>query len=498
MARKPLLEMENISRVFPGIRANDGICLQLFSGEVLALLGENGAGKTTLMNILFGMYQPSSGSIRLRGKSPGRLSPTKALQMGIGMVQQHFSLVPSFSVAENITLGWKTRSNREMLRGVERKIQQLGAHFGLPVDPRAKVWTLSVGEKQRVEILKLLFTGAQILVLDEPTAVLTPGESQQLLAAIRKMVRQGSGVIFISHKLEEVLSISDRIVVLRHGKVVGTVDRSEADETTLVKMMMGHEPEPLALLPSPPRGLPRLEVKGLQVKNDRGHLAIRNLSLEVQRGEILGLAGVSGNGQRELAQALYGLRRVVSGSISLDGISLESGNVHQRILHRFSYIPADRKGVASCPNLSVRENLSLKKRLPPVRNGKQNPLIRTFSIQVASEKMPVRLLSGGNLQKVIVARELSAKPTFILADNPTWGLDIQTTGLVSRILREEAKRGTAILLISSDLEELFRLSDRIAVLFEGSIMGYAPPDRTYREKIGRMMAGIQGESGEDA
>ena len=501
----PVLEMKHISKSFPGVVANDDISLQLKKGEVHALLGENGAGKTTLMNILFGIYHADRGEVFINNSKVSIASPSHALKHGIGMVQQHFTLVPSFTVAENVILGLKDFGFVIKTKTVESKIKELSEAYGLPVNPRARVWTLSVGERQRIEILKLLYTGAGIIILDEPTAVLTPQESDMLFKAIRKLVSEGSSVIFISHKLDEVLAISDRITVLRGGKVVGTVEREKIDRRGLVRMMVGRDVLLDQEKPVVETGRAILKIENLNVKNDKDLMSVRDLSLEIRSGEILGIAGVAGNGQRELAEAIYGLRKKVSGRIELDGHELRQGNVAERIRAGLSFIPQDRKTMATCPNLSVMSNLFMKNSICELvhcspwkldgrrMHSKADELIGEFSISTPSAKTEVRYLSGGNLQKVVLARELSNEPKVIIAEHPTRGLDIGAMEFVYKSLLSQKERGAAILLLAGELYEIFRLSDRVAVIYEGQIMGYTPPDPSYIEEIGFMMAGARQE-----
>lgn len=498
-----VLEMKHITKSFPGVLANDDVSIDLKEGEVLALLGENGAGKTTLMNILFGIYRADYGEIFINGSKVHIASPHDALKNGIGMVQQHFTLIPSFSTSENIVLGLKELGFIVKTRDVEAKIEQLGRHYGLAVNPKAKVWTLSVGERQRVEILKLLYTGAKILILDEPTAVLTPQEAEALFRAVRKMTAEGTSVIFISHKLDEVMEISDRITVLKQGKVVGTVNKEDIDKKGLAKMMVGRDVILDIEKPDVENGEKVLKIENLKVRNDKNLFAINNLSLELKAGEILGIAGVAGNGQRELAESLYGLRKIESGKIVLKGKDITHASVSRRIKEGISYIPQDRKGTATCPNLSVAENLFLKNYttgyipMSPYYLNKRvmtqaaERLISEYSISTPSTKTPVKLLSGGNIQKVVLARELSTTPSVIIASHPTRGLDIGAMEFVYRTLLQQKAKGAAVLLLAGELYEIFRLSDRVAVIYEGQIMGYTPPDPAYLEEIGLMMGGTK-------
>jgi len=506
LAELPVLEMRNITKAFPGVIANENISLDLKKGEVHALLGENGAGKTTLMNILFGIYKADEGEIFMEGKQISVSSPHNALKYGIGMVQQHFTVVPSFTVAENVVLGLKETGFFVKTKTVESSIKKLGESYDIPVNPRARVWTLSVGEKQRIEILKLLYTGAKVIILDEPTAVLTPQETEVLFKAIRKLVSEGSSVIFISHKLDEVLEISDRVTVLRGGKVIGTEERSSIDRRSLVRMMVGRD----VLLdfdkPKTKPGRTVLQVENLTVKNDKNLEAVRSLSLSIKSGEILGIAGVAGNGQRELAEAIYGLRNPVQGKVVLNDKTLRHTDVAQRIKGGVAFIPQDRRALATCPSLSITENMFMKNahtnyipqspfnvNISAMQKATEE-LISSYSISTPSTKTAAKFLSGGNLQKLVLARELSTKPCLIIAEHPTRGLDIGAMEFVYRTLLAHKERGAAVLLLAGELYEIFRLSDRVAVMYEGEIMGYTPPDPKFTEEIGFMMAGSkQGE-----
>ena len=506
--RSIVLEMKNISKSFPGVKACHNVSFSLRQGEVHTLLGENGAGKTTLMNILFGIYRQDSGDVYLDGRRVNITSPHAALKNGIGMVQQHFTLVPSFTVAENIVLGLHDTGVFAQTSKVEGRIAQLSDRYGLKVDPKARAWTLSVGEKQRAEILKILYTGAKILILDEPTAVLVPQETRTLFEALQKMKKAGTSIIFISHKLEEVMQISDRITVLRQGSVVDTVNKSVTAKTELARLMVGKEVLIDVERQKVEKGRTLLEAKDLIARDDRGLIAVNGISLEIHSGEVLGIAGVEGNGQRELAETLYGMRIPESGSILLDGNDITCASVSRRVGLGLALVPQDRKGMAISPNLSVEENLFSKNyatqtvRCHPLFLNKRDisrvskDLIKSFSIVTPSEKTKAKYLSGGNIQKVVLARELSSEPKVIIAAQPTRGLDVGAMEFVYRTLQEQKKKGAAILLLAGDLDELFRLSDRVAVMYSGKIVGYAPPDASYREKIGLMMSGATGEGDE--
>ncbi|MCD6363058.1 MAG: ABC transporter ATP-binding protein [Synergistetes bacterium] len=494
------VELKGIVKRFPGIVANDGVDFDLRWGEVHALLGENGAGKTTLMNVLYGLYQPDAGEIWVKGKKVEIDSPATALSLGIGMVHQHFTLVPSFSVAENIILGL----GRDIphIKEVAKKIKELSEAYGLPVDPEAKVWQLSVGEMQRVEIIKLLFRDVDILVLDEPTAVLTPQEAESLFETLRKLKEEGKSIIFISHKLNEVMDISDRITVLRKGKVVNTVRKEGTSPEELARMMVGRD----VVLRVKRRekvtpGKVVLEVKDLEAYSDKGLKALRGISFSIREGEILGIAGVAGNGQRELAEVLSGLRKASAGKIILDGENVLNKETGYLIEKGEGFIPDDRKRFGVAPNLSLVENLILKSyRDPPISRGMfidlscaeriADELIEKYDIKAPGKHIPVKLLSGGNLQRLILARELEGKVKFLLAFHPTRGLDISATEFVYEKIMESASRGAAVLLIAGDLEEIFTLSDRVKVIYEGKLYGDFPADEGYLDKIGLLMAGV--------
>lgn len=503
-----MLEMKNISKSFPGVKACDNVSFSLRHGEVHTLLGENGAGKTTLMNILFGIYRQDSGDVYLDGRHVNITSPHAALKHGIGMVQQHFTLVPSFTVAENIVLGLRETNLFVQTSKVEERIAELSDRYGLRVDPKARAWTLSVGEKQRAEILKILYTGAKILILDEPTAVLVPQETRTLFEALGKMKEAGTSIIFISHKLEEVMQISDRITVLRQGSVVDTVDKSATTKTKLARLMVGKDVLIDVQRETVEPGRALLEVRDLKARDDRGLISVNGISLEVHAGEVLGIAGVEGNGQRELAETIYGMRMPESGSILLDGNDITGASISKRVGLGLAFVPQDRKGMAISPNLSVEENLFSKNyatqtvRCHALFLNKRDisrvskDLIASFSIATPSEKTKTKYLSGGNIQKVVLARELSSEPKVIIAAQPTRGLDVGAMEFVYRTLQQQKKKGAAILLLAGDLDELFRLSDRVAVIYSGRIVGYTPSDPSYREKIGLMMSGAASEGDE--
>jgi len=498
------IEMRGITKRFPGVLANDRVDFTVRAGQVHALLGENGAGKSTLMSVLTGLYRPDEGEIFIRGKRTVLRSPGEAINHGIGMVHQHFRLVRPFTVAENVVLGDPSQGFFYRRQEVQRKIEELSFRYGLRVDPAAKVWQLSVGEQQRVEILKILYRGAEILILDEPTAVLTPQEARELYRTIRRMANQGQAVVFITHKLEEVMDAADVITVLRGGRNVATVPRAETNPRELARMMVGREvfmdrpKEPVE------KGETVLEVGELRALNDKGLPALRGLSLRVRAGEIVGVAGVAGNGQRELAEVITGLRRVQSGKVFIAGADMTNRPPREIIDAGVSHIPEDRLGVGLVPGLGVHDNIILKDyRLPPVCSGpllrprvihsRAVELVERFDVRVAGLDSPVRLLSGGNLQKLLLAREISARPKLIVAMLPTRGLDVGATEAVHRILLAQRAAGAAILLASEDLDELLRLSDRVMVICEGRIVGQMPAEEADIEEIGLLMAGAKGD-----
>jgi ABC-type uncharacterized transport system ATPase subunit len=479
----PVVTMSGIVKRFPGVLANDHVDFVLGSGEIHALLGENGAGKSTLMNVLAGLYKPEAGIIQINGKPVNFSSPRDAIKAGIGMVHQHFMLVPSQTVTENVLLGLDDPRFLMRLHEYDDKIAELGKQYGLEVDPRAKIWQLSVGEQQRVELLKLLYRGAQVLIMDEPTAVLAPQEIEDLFNILRSMTAQGKSIIFISHKLNEVTAIADRITVLRRGKV--TANSLSAKGVTmqeLARQMVGREVVFRIEKQASNPGEVVLDVKDVYAENDKGLPALRGLSLNVRAGEIVGLAGVAGNGQRELAQVISGLRKCTRGEVYLTGETVSNRSTLYGIQRGMAYVPEDRTHVGSSPNLSVTDNVIMKKysQAPISRGGLLDmteatrfakELKEAYDIIVPTVETPVRLLSGGNLQRVILAREISGEPAFMVAVQPTRGLDVGAIEGVHHLLLTQREAGSAVLLISEELEELLSLSDRIFVIYEGKIMG---------------------------
>jgi ABC-type uncharacterized transport system ATPase subunit len=497
------LEMMKIIKRFPGVLANDCINFDVHAGEMHALLGENGAGKSTLMRILYGLYRPDQGEVRING-APVRIdSPVDAIRLGIGMIHQHFMLVPSLTVAENVALGLpSTRGPLTDLDRVAKRIQELAEAYGLKVDPGAYIWQLAVGQQQRVEILKALYRGADLLILDEPTAVLTPQEVDELFITLRQMKLEGHALIFISHKLHEVLDISDRVTVLRDGCVVNTLPTSTASNESLAEMMVGREIVMQLERPVVERGQTRLALRDIWADSDRGTPALRGVTLDVCAGEILGLAGVSGNGQRELAQVVTGLRLMKRGQVTLDGQDA-TGKAPVELLERgLSYIPEERMKDGMIREFSVSENIILREhsKRPYARMSffdfkaiarRSRELIRNYNVKTPSIDTPAKNLSGGNIQKLILARELSRQPKVLIAAQPTRGLDIGATEYVHARLIEQRSEGTATLLISEDLDEILALSDRIAVIYEGQIMGVVSREDATPEGLGLLMAGVR-------
>ncbi|MCD6555242.1 MAG: ABC transporter ATP-binding protein [Anaerolineae bacterium] len=495
------VEMRGIVKRFPGVLANDRVDFDVRAGEIHALLGENGAGKTTLMNILYGLYRPEQGQIFLNGQATAIHSPADAIRLGIGMIHQHFMLVPTLSVAENIALGLpSSRGFLLDLDVVTERIRELSSKYGLQVDPTAMVWQLAVGEQQRVEILKALYRGADLLILDEPTAVLTPQEVEELIATLRRMAQEGHALIFISHKLHEVLSISDRVTVLRDGRVVKTLPTSEATREELARLMVGREVllrverQPIQLGPV------RLSLEDLWAEGDRGVPALRGVSLSVRAGEILGIAGVSGNGQRELAEVIAGLRVPTRGRVSIDGVDTSGWPPDRLLKHGLAYIPEERMRDGVIRDFSVEENLILKNHTDrPYASGifmnfgkiaeYADNLIENFDIRTPSRDTPLKTLSGGNIQKMVLARELSREPRVLVAAQPTRGVDISATEYIHQRLVAQRTKGTATLLISEDLDEILNLSDRIAVMYEGQVVGIVDQHEATVERLGLMMAG---------
>ena len=497
------LELRKVTKRFPGVLANDRVDFDVKTGEVHALLGENGAGKSTLMKILYGLYHPDEGEILLNGKLVTIDSPTDSINLGIGMIHQHFMLVESLTVAENVALGLpSSRGPLTDLDRVTKRILELADIYGLRIDPDAYIWQLSVGQQQRVEIIKALYRGAALLILDEPTAVLTPQEVDELFVIMRQMVEDGHALIFISHKLHEVIEISDRVSVLRDGRMIGTKLTSETTKQDLANWMVGREVGFAPDRGEAKRGEIRLQLTDVACGSERGTPGLRGVSLEVHAGEILGIAGVSGNGQRELAEAITGLRKVTGGKVTLEGEDVTNLLPAQLTERMLSYVPEERMRDGMIKDFTVAENMILREhhKQPYSRSGflnlgeisrRSEKLITQFQVKTPSLETPAKSLSGGNIQKVVIARELSRQPRAIVAAQPTRGLDIGATEYVRQQLIEQRKEGTAILLISEDLDEIFALSDRIAVIYEGQIMDIVPRDEATPAKLGLLMAGVK-------
>ena len=492
--------MHGIVKDFPGVRANDGIDFDLRAGEVHALLGENGAGKTTLANLLAGLHRPDAGVIEIRGERVELRSPRQAIDRGIGMVHQHFKLVRRFTGAENLTLGWHSPRGLIRRRPLEREIAQLADSYGIQVRPERPVWQLTVGEQQRVELLKNLYRGADVLVLDEPTAVLAPQEAESLFGTLRRMADEGRGVVLITHKLDEVFAASDRVTVLRRGRHVATVPTRSTTSGELARLMIGAEPVRAVRGPRTAAGRIVLRVVGLGAEDERGVEVLRGVDLDVREGEILGLAGVAGNGQRELAEVLVGLRHAQSGQVLFREREITHWPTRRRLEAGIGYVPEDRLRQGIAPGLSLADNLvarsyrdeSLGGRfvLSPGRARRAaEELVRRFDIRGAGLDAPAATLSGGNLQKLVLARELSADPALLVASQPTRGLDVGAAETVRRLLLEQREAGRSLLLISEDLDELLSLSDRIAVIHAGWINGvFSAPEFDVHD-IGLRMAG---------
>jgi len=493
--------MRGITKRFPGVVANADVSFDVSAGEVHALLGENGAGKSTLMRMLYGLYRPDEGEIYIDGTQHIFRSPAEAIRAGIGMIHQHFMLVPKLTVAGNVALGLKSsREPRLDLDVVSDRLVKLSQAYGLKVDPWATISHLSVGEQQRVEILKALYRGASLIILDEPTAVLTPQEVNDLFATLKRMVGEGHGLVFISHKLHEVMAISDRVSALRDGRMIGTRPTSSVTRDELVSMMVGREVKPLESQPLQ-RGAVLLKVRALHAQGDRGIEVVRGVELEVRGGEILGIAGVSGNGQREFAECVAGLRKVTAGTIIIDEQDVTHAPPLERMEAAVAYIPEERMRDGVIADFSVEENLFLRDhassqytngiflKMTKIR-ARARELVDEFSVKTPNLDTPVKNLSGGNIQKLIMARELSREPKLLIAAQPTRGVDIGATEFIHQRLLEQRAAGKAILLISEDLDEIRALSDRIAVMYEGRLMGIVDRGQATVEEIGLVMAGI--------
>jgi len=501
MAHENVIEMREITKVFGEFVANDKINLELRKGEIHALLGENGAGKSTLMNMLAGLLEPTSGEIVVNGQVVKLDSPSKAASLGIGMVHQHFMLVEAFTVAENIILGSELTKNGVLdIARATREINELSERYGLAVNPSAKVADISVGAQQRVEILKTLYRGADILIFDEPTAVLTPSEIDELMAIMKNLVKEGKSIILITHKLDEIRAVSDRVTVIRRGKSIETVEIAGATNADLAEMMVGRS---VSFKTEKQAAQPKeviLSIKDLVVNENRGVPAVKNLSLDVRAGEIVGIAGIDGNGQSELIQAITGLRKIESGSVELKGQSIVGLHPRQITEMSVGHVPEDRHRDGLVLEMMISENIALqtyykeplsKKGILNYTNiiGYAKQLMQEFDVRAASEIVPASALSGGNQQKAIIAREVDRNPDLLIVSQPTRGLDVGAIEYIHKRLIQERDNGKAVLVVSFELDEILNVSDRIAVIHDGKIQGIVTPETTNKQELGVLMAG---------
>ena len=500
----PVLEIRHISKHFPGVIANQDINLTLHRGEILALLGENGAGKSTLMNIIYGLYQPTSGEILVNDKSVVMHNPNDAIALGIGMVHQHFQLVPVMTVAENIMLGSESSKNGFLdTRSVAARIQELSHRYNLDVDPYAVIEDLPVGVRQRVEIVKALYRNANILILDEPTAVLTPQEIEGLFAVMARLREQGTSIIFITHKLKEVLRVADRIAVLRQGRLAGEADPKTATESTLAAMMVGREVILTVNKAAAQPGAVIVKLDNLSARDDLGHQALRNISFEVHAGEIVGVAGVQGNGQTELVEAITGLRKVDRGRLVMNGQDLTNASPRQITeVGQICHVPEDRHAYGMVDNYSIADNLVLNTyyQAPYARGLTINErairenaqaLIKMFDVRTPNIDNSGDSLSGGNQQKMVVAREFSRPIKLLVAAQPTRGIDVGSIEFIHQQIVDKRNHGVAVLVVSSELDEILALADRIVVMYKGEVIGIVPRAQATREGLGLLMAGVQ-------
>lgn len=496
-----VIEMLNIRKEFPGIVANDNITLQVKKGEIHALLGENGAGKSTLMNVLFGLYQPEKGEIRARGKKVEISNPNIANDLGIGMVHQHFMLIDTFTVTENIILGKETvKKGKIDLKRAEKEVQEISEKYGLAVDPKAKIADISVGMQQRVEILKTLYRGAEILIFDEPTAVLTPQEIAELIAIFRTLIKEGKSIILITHKLKEIMEVCDRVTVIRKGVGIGTYHVSGTNPNELANLMVGRE---VTFKTDKKPAVPKetvLSIKDLYVKDSRGVNVVKSLNLDVKAGEIVGIAGVDGNGQSELIETITGLMKKDSGSITLNGKEISVLMPRKITESGLGHIPQDRHKHGLVLDFPIGQNIVLQTyyQKPYSNNGILNQkemdiqakkIIEEFDVRTPSMHTPARALSGGNQQKAIIGREVDRNPDLLIAAQPTRGLDVGAIEFIHKRLIEQRDNGKAVLLISFELDEILNVSDRIAVIFDGQIIATVNPKETTEQELGLLMAG---------
>ncbi|MGD7043741.1 ABC transporter ATP-binding protein [Jeotgalibacillus proteolyticus] len=496
-----VIEMLNIRKEFPGIVANDNITLQLRKGEIHALLGENGAGKSTLMNVLFGLYQPEKGEIKVKGEKVNITSPNIANDLGIGMVHQHFMLVDTFTVTENIVLGSEPKKGLSIdMKKAEKEVQEISDRYGLSVDPKAKIADISVGMQQRAEILKTLYRGAEILIFDEPTAVLTPQEIKELMQIFKTLIAEGKSIILITHKLKEIIAVCDRVTVIRKGVGINTLDVEGATPTQLASLMVGRE---VVFTTEKTTAVPKevvLDIKGLNVKDTRGVKAVRDLELSVRSGEIVGIAGVDGNGQSELIEAITGLRKIASGSIKLNGKELSSLKTRKITEAGVGHIPQDRHKHGLVLDFPIGDNMVLQtyyqqpySKMSMLNNKEINKqakkLIKEFDVRTPSEYTQARALSGGNQQKAIIGREIDRDPDLLIAAQPTRGLDVGAIEFIHQRLIDQRDKGKAVLLLSFELEEIMNVSDKIAVIYEGNIIATVDPKETSEQELGLLMAG---------
>ncbi|MGG7059929.1 ABC transporter ATP-binding protein [Clostridium tertium] len=499
-----VVEMLNIRKEFPGIVANDNVTLQLKKGEIHALLGENGAGKSTLMGMLFGMYSPDAGVIKVNGKEVSISSPNVANDLGIGMVHQHFKLVENFTVTENIILGIEPKKFLTIdIKSAARKIEELSKAYGLNVDPYAKIEDISVGMQQRVEILKMLYRNAEVLIFDEPTAVLTPQEIEDLILIMKNLIKEGKSIILITHKLKEIKEAADRCTVIRRGKYIGTVDVKETSEADMAKMMVGRQVSFSVKKGEAHTGEEVLKIENLCVKNNKKVLGLKNFNLEVKKGEIVGIAGVEGNGQTELVEAITGIKHIEEGKIFFNGKDITKDSIRKRIDEGIAHIPEDRHKRGLILDYNLEDNLALKvyKNKPFSKNGLinrskiteyANKIIGTFDVRSGEGgKSMARSLSGGNQQKGIIGREIQSNPDLLIAVQPTRGLDVGSIEYIHKRLVEQRDSGKAVLLVSLELDEILNVSDRIAIINNGELVGIVDASETDENEVGLMMTGIK-------